>query len=780
MPTSDAQPSQPQGMAELWAEEGSGLSAAESGEPGEGAKVRRRLNPTILAYLMGPVAFVVILVLMRFDLIVREPALLWLAVFIAVPVSSLLVDHLYSVHPSTARLHLRVAVQAAGVTVVIYLSGWGPVLSLGFAFLALENVAHGGSRVWRITALWSLVGIALGQAAIALGWAPSALRLHQANALAIMGAFVLFFIIRMAGAAMEQKEDAEATTRLSEDRFRSLIQNSSDVTLVIGPGRLFTYVSPAVTQLLGFDPADLEGRPASEFVHPDERQRVLDGMGSQLQESAQTVPIQFRMRRADGTWREVEAVVADQRLRASVGGYVAHVRDITERKEFEALLAHRALHDPLTGLANRQLILDRAEQMLARSRRTFDPVAALFIDLDNFKDANDSLGHEAGDYLLRSVADRFAGLLRASDTVGRLGGDEFVILAEGITVAGGPEAVADRVREVLRQPFRVEGFEGIPITITASIGIATGDRATAQELLRDADIALYRAKAAGKDGWVLFEAAMQSAAIDRIELKSDLDSALADNQFFLLYQPIFDLDSATIRGVEALIRWQHPTRGVIAPNDFIPVLEDSGMIVQVGHWVLEEACAQASRWNDMGFTTTMSVNVSMRQLETDILVEHVVGALAATRLDPSSLIIEVTESTLMRDANATVSRLRRLKELGVMIAIDDFGTGYSSLAYLRQFPVDVLKIDKSFIAEVDGSPNSAALIHTLVELGRTLGLITLAEGIEDHTQLEALRDELCDRGQGFIMSRPVPAADIEALLSGSAPSPLSPATTSLG
>jgi diguanylate cyclase (GGDEF)-like protein len=488
-------------------------------------------------------------------------------------------------------------------------------------------------------------------------------------------------------------------------------------------------------------------------------------MGSQLQSAPETAPIQFRMERADGSWRDVEAVVSDQRGRPSVGGYVANIRDITERKEFEAILAHRALHDPLTGLANRQLILDRAEQMLARARRSRDPVAAYFIDLDNFKDANDSLGHEAGDQLLQTVAHRFASLLRASDTVGRLGGDEFVILAEGSPIAAGPEMVAERIREVLREPFLVEGFEGLPITITASIGIATGDRASAQELLRDADIALYRTKAAGRDGWVLFEPAMQSAAVDRLELKSDLDSALAENQFFLLYQPIFDLDSASIRGVEALIRWQHPTRGVIPPNDFIPVLEDSGMIVDVGRWVLDTACAQAASWQAQGYRTTMSVNVSMRQLETEQLVTHVLDALAESHLDAGSLIIEVTESTLMRDANATVSRLKRLKDIGVLIAIDDFGTGYSSLAYLRQFPVDVLKIDKSFIAEMDGSPNSSALIHTLVELGRTLGLVTLAEGIEDHTQLEALRDELCDRGQGFILSRPVSSAEIEALLS---------------
>ncbi|MGD0394496.1 MAG: EAL domain-containing protein [Acidimicrobiales bacterium] len=735
---------------------------------GEEASSRWRVNPTHVAYLMGPAAFVVILLMMRFDLVVHESAWLWLGLFIAIPIASLAVDQLYRARPSQFRLHFRVVVQVASVTSVIYLSGWGPVLSGAFAFLALENVAHGGSRVWRITALWSLVGIVVGQTAITEGWAPSMLSIHQANALAVMGAFVLLFIIRMAGATMEQKENAEASTRLSEDRFRSLIQSSSDVTLVMGAGAVCTYVSPAITQLLGFEPADLIGRRATDFVHPDERERIRDRMGSQLLAAAETAPIQFRMERVDGSWRDVEAVVSDQCDRPSVGGYVANIRDITERKEFEALLAHRALHDPLTGLANRQLILDRAEQMLARARRTFDPVAAYFIDLDNFKDANDSLGHEAGDKLLQMVADRFAGLLRASDTVGRLGGDEFVILADGSSMAAGAEMVAERIREVLREPLLVDGFEGLPISITASIGIATGDRSSAQELLRDADIALYRAKAAGRDGWVLFEPAMQSAAVDRLELKSDLDSALAGDQFFLLYQPIFDLDTASIRGVEALIRWQHPTRGVISPVDFIPVLEDTGMIVEVGQWVLNTACAQAASWQAQGFRATMSVNVSMRQLETEQLIGHVLGALASSKLDPQSLVIEVTESTLMRDANATVSRLKRLKDIGVLIAIDDFGTGYSSLAYLRQFPVDVLKIDKSFIAEMDGTPNSSALIHTLVELGRTLGLVTLAEGIEDQAQLAALRDELCDRGQGFILSRPVSSTEIEALLSESA------------
>ena len=324
--------------------------------------------------------------------------------------------------------------------------------------------------------------------------------------------------------------------------------------------------------------------------------------------------------------------------------------------------------------------------------------------------------------------------------------------------------VAERIREVLRKPFQVEGYEGLPITVTASIGIATGDRPSAQELLRDADIALYRAKAKGRDCYAVFEPAMQSAALDRLELKSDLDSALVNDQFFLLYQPIFDLNSVRIRGVEALLRWQHPTRGVISPDNFIPVLEDSGMIVDVGRWVLRRRVRRPPSGTASGTgppCRSTSRCASWRRTSWSTMST---SALEESGLEPGFLIIEVTESTLMRDANATVSRLRQLKDIGVMIAIDDFGTGYSSLAYLRQFPVDVLKIDRSFVAEMDGSSDSGALIHTLVELGRTLGLVTLAEGIEETSQLEILRNEQCDSGQGFIFSRPVEPAAIEALL----------------
>jgi diguanylate cyclase (GGDEF)-like protein/PAS domain S-box-containing protein len=733
-------------------------------DPDSSTPGRTSLDPRKLAYLMGPAALGALLLLMRFGEVAKESAWLWVAIFIAIPLSSVIADRLYDTSPTRGRLHLRVAVQAAAVTTVIYLSGWGPVLCGAFAFLALENVARCGSRVWRVTALWCLLGIVLGQVAVWQQVFPSFLSLTQTNALALMGAFILVFVIRMAGATMEQKERAETTTRLSEDRFRSLIQNSSDATLVMDGHGVCTYVSPAITALLGLRPSELVGTQPTELIHPEDRERVRERLGSELPESHENVLVQFRMQRTDGAWCELEAVVSNQLDRPSVAGYVANIRDITERKEFEALLAHRALHDPLTGLPNRQLILDRAEQMLARSRRSGQPVAAFFIDLDNFKDANDSLGHEAGDRLLQAVAGRFVTMLRADDTVGRLGGDEFVVLAEGLSLEHGPDPIAARIRQTLRLPFVVPGYEDLPVKVTASIGIATGSRESAHELLRDADVALYQAKARGRDLSVLFESVMQTAAVARLALKSDLDSAAGAEEFFLLYQPIFDLGDGAIRAAEALIRWQHPTQGVIAPMDFIPVLEESGMIVDVGRWVLREACAQAAHWRAEGQPLAISVNVSMRQLESTSLVDHVAEALDAAALDPAQLTLEVTESSLMRDAEATVARLHRLKELGVMIAIDDFGTGYSSLAYLRQFPVDVLKIDGSFVAEMDGSPDTAALVHTLVELGRILGLVTLAEGIEEPAQLQGLRAELCDRGQGFLVSPPVPPTEFGELL----------------
>jgi diguanylate cyclase (GGDEF)-like protein len=434
------------------------------------------------------------------------------------------------------------------------------------------------------------------------------------------------------------------------------------------------------------------------------------------------------------------------------------------RREEE--LAFMATHDSLTGLPNRTLILDRVDQMLARSARTQTPVAALFIDLDNFKSINDTLGHGVGDELLRATAARLDGVIRGADTLGRLGGDEFVVISEDVSMAAGPELIAERLLEALRHPFNLGSDRQTRVTVTASIGIATGDGISAEELLRNADIAMYSAKWEGKCRFAIFESGMQDRMQARMELEMDLRDALDNDEFFLAYQPTVDLSDMSPNGVEALIRWRHPVRGVVQPNDFIPLLEETGLITDVGRWVLQQACAQGAAWRAAGYEIGMAVNVSARQLDSDQILTDIADALCASALDPTALTIEITETTLMRNIEETARRLALLKELGVRIAIDDFGTGYSSLAHLQRFPVDALKIDRSFIAGLTLNEEGETLIRTLVQLGKALSIETFAEGIEGQQELSLLKDEDCDCGQGFLFARPQDVESTERFLKG--------------
>jgi diguanylate cyclase (GGDEF)-like protein len=427
-------------------------------------------------------------------------------------------------------------------------------------------------------------------------------------------------------------------------------------------------------------------------------------------------------------------------------------------------LAFMATHDALTGLPNRTLILDRVEQMLVRARRNQTPVAALFVDLDNFKHINDTLGHGVGDQLLRAVAVRLEAVVRDIDALGRLGGDEFVVVAEGMSLAAGPELIAERLLTALKQPFRLKGAENTRLIVTASVGVAMGDRATAEELLRDADIAMYRAKWDGKNGYVVFESGMQDAVQSRLELEMDLRDAFDKEEFFVVYQPTFDLREMVPTGMEALIRWRHPTRGVVQPDDFVPLLEETGLIVDVGGWVLREACRQGAEWREAGREIGVAVNVAARQLDRDEFVDEVREALSDSGLQPDALTIEITETTIMANAEETAGRLASIKELGVRVAIDDFGTGYSSLAYLQRFPVDALKIDRSFISKMSNDAEGETLIRTLVQLGKSLSIETLAEGIEQAQELSLLREESCDTGQGFLFARPLDMAECETFL----------------
>ncbi len=447
------------------------------------------------------------------------------------------------------------------------------------------------------------------------------------------------------------------------------------------------------------------------------------------------------------------------------GSFEAERRKTDEElKRREEELSFLATHDPLTGLPNRTLILDRVEQMLARSVRNQLPVAALFIDLDNFKSINDTLGHGAGDELLRAVTARLGGVIRDVDALGRLGGDEFVVVSEALTLEVGPELIAERLLEALEQPFKLGVNKETRVMVTASIGIAAGAHTSAEELLREADIAMYRAKWDGKHRYVVFEDGMQHAVQNRMELEMDLREALENDEFFLVYQPTIDLNDMSPTGVEALIRWKHPVRGVVQPDSFIPLLEETGMIVEVGGWVLREACTQGAAWRAAGFQIGMAVNVSGRQLDTDQLITDIENALAGSGLVPQALTIEITETTLMRNVEDTVRRLTQIKELGVRIAIDDFGTGYSSLAHLQRFPVDALKIDRSFISQLQHNQEGETLIHTLVQLGKALSIETFAEGIEHQQELSLLKDEDCDNGQGFLFARPLDVDATEAFL----------------
>ena len=435
------------------------------------------------------------------------------------------------------------------------------------------------------------------------------------------------------------------------------------------------------------------------------------------------------------------------------------VRDKTD------MLRHQALHDPLTGLPNRSLILDRLDHLLARAQRNGGAAVVLFIDLDEFKIVNDTLGHEQGDELLRIVGIRLRSALRDVDTVGRLGGDEFVALLDSTEVsAAQPVLVAERILEVMRQPFELTTQSEMPVRITATVGVAISDGRTGRDLIRNADFALYQAKAAGKNRYEIFNPESQGALSRRAELEFDLRTALQSDQFELMFQPLYSSETLDVTSVEALLRWRHPKFGLVEPGDFIPMLERTGHIVEVGHWVLHKACRQAAQWNDGSRRLGMSVNVSVRQLDDDNMVAETAEALSATGLDPALLTFEITETGLMRSPEATAARLSALKRLGVRIAIDDFGTGYSSLAYLQRLPVDCLKIDRTFINAMTESPESHALLHTLVQLGKLLGLDTVAEGVETHAQLAGLRAEQIDIVQGFLLSRPESASAIERRL----------------
>ncbi len=559
---------------------------------------------------------------------------------------------------------------------------------------------------------------------------------------------------------LAERQRTEAALRAREERFRALVQHASDVIAVIDAAGVARYVSPAIAAVLGYRPEERVGASAFDLAHPDDREPVRLRFAAVLRAPRQPITTELRVRHADGSWRHVEVTATNLLDEPSVGGIVLNYRDISERKAFEEQLRHRAFHDPLTGLPNRALLLDRLGHALARAARDGSGVAVLFLDLDRFKVVNDSLGHQTGDRLLVAVAEGIVECLRPEDTAARLGGDEFIVLLEDVRDARDATRVAERIAACLRAPLTLAGHE---IAVTASIGIAlaAAGRGRPDELLRDADLAMYRAKARGKARYEIFDASMNARALERLALEADLRRALERGQLRLHYQPQVELATGRIAGAEALARWEHPERGLVPPGEFIPLAEETGLILPLGWWALEEACRQARAWGrDAGGAAgdrppTISVNLSARQFQQPGLAAGVARVLCKTGLDPRRLHLELTESVVMEPAEATIATLQELKAQGVRLAIDDFGTGYSSLSYLKRFPVDLLKIDRSFVAGLDRDAEDTAIVGAVVTLARALGLAVAAEGVETAGQLARLRDLGCDLGQGRYLAEPL-------------------------
>ncbi|HEV7138423.1 MAG TPA: EAL domain-containing protein, partial [Steroidobacteraceae bacterium] len=539
--------------------------------------------------------------------------------------------------------------------------------------------------------------------------------------------------------------------RIAEEHYASLVANASDVIMIIGTDGMVRFASPATTRTLGLKPEEITGKSLPELWGGEDGERLRAFLEEISRTSAGVVgPVELRIERSA---RVIEGVGSNLSRDPAVRGLALNFRDISERKVLEEKLRQLAFHDPLTLLANRNLFRDRVQHALTRAQRGGNRAAVMFLDLDNFKNINDSLGHDAGDRLLQAVAQRIIQTSRSSDTVARLGGDEFGVLLESVGTSVAAERVADALIESLGAPFSLDGRD---VSVTASIGVAfSAADATAQELLSNADLAMYHAKAAGKNRHVTFQPQMQKMLHERLRLEADIGRALAREEFFLEYQPIVDLGTRVLLGVEALVRWRHPEAGVLMPASFIHVLEECGQIAALGRWVLKQACRDVCAWRGSiagGSGLRLSVNISARHLQHGELVPDVLAALQESGFESSNLVIELTESTMMYNTEVNLERFHRLKALGVKVAIDDFGTGYSSLSYLHRFPIDILKIDRSFVNGLTSAGDGPDLARAVITLGETLGLDTVAEGIELEPQVAALLSLGCVAGQGFLFA----------------------------
>jgi diguanylate cyclase (GGDEF)-like protein/PAS domain S-box-containing protein len=553
----------------------------------------------------------------------------------------------------------------------------------------------------------------------------------------------------------------------SEARFRSLVAHSSDLITVLDRSGVVTYQSPSVERVLGYTVEEIENQRFDRLLAESDRSRLEPMVSAGTGAGAESHTFDCSLQHRDGRWLQFEVQHTQLLEDEHIQGIVLNSRDVSERKAFEEQLAHQAFHDPVTDLANRALFADRVGHALRSTVRKGSLIAVMFIDLDDFKTVNDSLGHQAGDAVLLEVARRLERAIRPADTVARFGGDEFAILLDGVSGSDEAALIAERLLAELEAAAEIDGKQVYP---RASVGICMSDEdllsQDAEELLRNADVAMYMAKRDSKGRYRLFEPAMHERVVERLELRAELQQALELQQLEVYYQPVVHLSSGGDYGVEALLRWHHPERGLIQPAHFIPLAEETGLIIPIGKWVIEQACSKAvelQRRFPLPEPLRMSVNLSVKQLQADSIVEDIRGILESTGLSPATLVLEVTETVMLADADVAAERLHRLKDLGVRIAMDDFGTGYSSLSYLSRLPVDIIKMDRSFLG---GGIDDNGLAAAIMAIGERLGLEVVAEGIERRDQIDSLQSLGFGLGQGFLFGRPMPQGPLNEYLGG--------------
>ena len=577
----------------------------------------------------------------------------------------------------------------------------------------------------------------------------------------------LFALLAVAAAGLALvTQTMEMFRRRGEDRFRSLVQNASDLIMVTDADGVVRYDSPSVQRALGYGTEERVGQPGLSYVHPDDLERIQDRLSDVVSEPSKTVRAELRVRRKDGTYSWFDASATNLLHDPSVRGLVVNMRDISERRTFEERLAHQAFHDSLTRLPNRALFHDRLRQAMVRRRQDTTTVAVLFLDLDRFKVVNDSLGHDVGDQLLIAVANRMGFCLRDQDTLARISGDEFMVLLETVGRVQDAIHVADRIIDEMRSPFNVGGRE---IFVGVSIGIALASVGQdPDELIGQADLAMYRAKEKGRLRYEVFASDLGARAKHRLDLEVDLRRAIKSGQLELFYQPEIDVATGSVTAVEALVRFRHPEHGLLLPSQFIPLAEETGLILPLGQWVFEEACRQLKEWQVAGLvdrSLRVNVNVSGRQLQQQgTLVDMMAFVMETSGVAPHNIVLEITESVLMEDAESTMSTLQALRDCGVDLAIDDFGTGYSSLSYLKHFPVSTLKLDRSFVIGLGDDSSDAAIATAITGLAHSLGISVTAEGVEMREQMAQLESMGCDRAQGYLIAKPLPAADIPGII----------------